>query len=67
MTALKAGVASSQLHDLRHTCLALLVGHGVPLKLVQNIAGHYTIIMTMNYAKIFTGNAHEVLNKAFNL
>lgn len=65
--AKKAGAPKARLHDLRHTCLTLLVGHGVPLKLVQDIAGHSTIITTMNYAKLFTGNAHEVLNKALNL
>ena len=66
-TARLAGVPQARLHDLRHTCLTFLVGHGVPLKLVQDIAGHSTISTTMNYAKIFTGNAHEVLNKALGL
>jgi len=64
MTAKKAGAPAARLHDLRHTCLTWLVGKGVPLKLVQDIAGHATITTTMNYAKIFTGNAHEVLEKA---
>ena len=64
MTAKKAGVPAARLHDLRHTCLTWLVSKGVPLKLVQDIAGHSTITTTMNYAKIFTGNAHEVLNNA---
>ncbi|UQZ87741.1 hypothetical protein C4J81_00390 [Deltaproteobacteria bacterium Smac51] len=63
-TAKAAGLPKARLHDLRHTCLTLLVGHGVPLKLVQDIAGHSTITTTMNYAKLFTGNAHSILNKA---
>ena len=63
--ARRAGVPAARLHDLRHTCLTWLVGRGVPLKLVQDIAGHTTINTTMKYAKIFTGNAHEVLEKAF--
>lgn len=65
MAARKAGVPWARLHDLRHTCLTWLVGHEVPLKLVQDIAGHSSINTTMRYAKIFTGNAHDVLNKAF--
>lgn len=65
MAARAAGVPTARLHDLRHTCLTWLVGHQVPLKLVQDIAGHASITTTMRYAKIFTGNAHEVLNKAF--
>lgn len=64
-TARLAGVPFARLHDLRHTCLTFLVGQAVPLKLVQDIAGHSTITTTMNYAKIFTGNAHDILNKAF--
>ena len=39
-----------------------LTGH--VMLTVQDIAGHSTITTTMNYAKIFTGNAHEVLEKA---
>ena len=66
LTAKKANLTGARLHDLRHTCLTFLVGHGVPLKLVQDIAGHSTITTTMNYAKLFAGNAHEVLKKAFN-
>lgn len=63
--ARRAGLPKARLHDLRHTCLTLLVGHGVPLKLVQDIAGHSSINTTMRYAKIFTGNAHAVLKDAF--
>lgn len=63
--ARRAGLPKARLHDLRHTCLTLLVGHGVPLKLVQDIAGHSSINTTMRYAKIFTGDAHAVLKDAF--
>ena len=42
LTAKKAGLPKARLHDLRHTCLTWLVGKGVPLKLVQDIAGHST-------------------------
>ena len=66
-TARLAGLGNARLHDLRHTCFTLMVGHGVPLKLVQDIAGHSSINTTMNYAKIFTGDAHSILEKAFEM
>ena len=35
------------------------------LKLVRGIAGHSTVTTTMRYAKIFTGDAHDILNATF--
>ncbi len=66
MTARRAGLPLARLHDLRHTCLTCLVGQGVPLKLVQDMAGHSTITTTMQYTKLFVGNAHGVLKKALH-
>ena len=34
-------------HDLRHTCVSLLLAEGVPPHIVQQIAGHSTIGVTM--------------------
>lgn len=63
--AKKAGV-KARLHDLRHTCLTWLVARGLPLKLVQDIAGHTDIKTTLNYAKTFAGGAYQAIVKAFN-
>ncbi len=55
----------ARLHDLRHTCLTWLVAKGVPLKLVQDIAGHASINTTMLYAKVYSGESYDTLAKAF--
>jgi len=62
--AKRAGVRA-RLHDLRHTCLTNLVGRKLPLKLVQDIAGHSDIKTTLNYAKTFIGDAYGSMAKAF--
>ncbi|MDR2405793.1 MAG: tyrosine-type recombinase/integrase [Deltaproteobacteria bacterium] len=65
VTAQKAGLGEHRLHDLRHTGITRMVGQGLPLKLVQEFAGHATILTTMNYAKIFSGDSYKTLMKAF--
>ena len=55
----------ARVHDLRHTCLTWLVGKGVPLKLVQDIAGHASINTTMLYAKVYSGESYDTVVKAF--
>ena len=57
----RAAGIEAKLHDLRHTGLSWMVAHGVPVKLVQDIAGHTSIATTMIYAKTFAGGAYEVL------
>lgn len=51
----------ARVHDLRHTCLTLLVGKGVPLKLVQDMAGHASIDTTMHYARVYSGDSYKTL------
>jgi integrase len=47
----KAGLHEIRFHDLRHTCATLLLGRGVHPKLVQELLGHATIVMTLdNYS-----------------
>lgn len=36
-------------HNLRHTFLSRLGNDGVPVKIIQEIAGHSTVLMTMKY------------------
>ena len=45
--------------------IAWMVAKGVPLKLVQEIAGHSSITTTMGYAKTFAGGAYDTLSQAF--
>jgi len=61
----RAAGIKAKLHDLRHTGLTWMVAHGVPVKLVQDIAGHTSIATTMIYAKTYAGESYEVLKKAF--
>ena len=35
-------------HDLRHTCVTLLLGLGIPPHLVRNVVGHSAMDVTMN-------------------
>lgn len=37
-----------RLHDLRHTCVTLLLEAGVPPYIVQQIAGHSALDVTMS-------------------
>ena len=62
----RAAGMKAKLHDLRHTALTWMVARGVPLKLVQDIAGHTSITTTMGYAKTYAGDAYDTLMKAFN-
>ena len=43
----RAGVRRLRLHDLRHTCVTLLMQLGVPPRVVMEIVGHSTLDMTM--------------------
>lgn len=56
----RAGI-KARLHDLRHSCLTMLVAHGLPLKLVQDMAGHSSITTTMGYAKVYSGDSYGQL------
>jgi integrase len=44
----RAGLPEIRFHDLRHTCVTLLLGSGVHPKLVQELMGHATIAMTLD-------------------
>jgi integrase len=57
----RAGLPSVRFHDLRHTCVTLLLDAGVPPHIVQAIAGHSGIQVTMS---IYAHAAHEEHRKA---
>lgn len=50
--ARRAGLATGTLHALRHTFCSHLVMNGADLKTVQELAGHSTIVVTMQYAHL---------------
>lgn len=52
-----AGLAGVRFHDLRHTCITLLLNLGAPPHIVQVIAGHSHINVTM------TIYAHAVMDE----
>jgi integrase len=61
LTARRAGLGSARLHDLRHTCFTWLVSKGIHLKVVQMIAGHSSIQVTMLYAQTWAGDLYDEL------
>lgn len=65
LRAARAAGLKAKLHDLRHTAFTWMVGRGVPVKLVQDIAGHVDIKTTLGYAKTFIGGAYDTLSRAF--
>lgn len=56
----KIGADSVRFHDLRHTCVSLLLDLGVPPHIVRDIAGHSAIEVTM------TIYAHAALEQKRN-
>jgi integrase len=49
----KAGLDGVRLHDLRHTCVTMLLKLGIPPHIVRDIVGHSAIEVTMTiYAHV---------------
>ena len=45
----KAGLPhSTRFHDLRHSCISLLLSQGVPVKVVSEMAGHADVSITLS-------------------
>lgn len=61
----KAGYPGVRLHDLRHTCFTYRVSKGVNLKVVQTIAGHSDIRVTMGYAQGLVGDLYDEMAEVF--
>jgi integrase len=53
----KAGLPhSTRFHDLRHSCITLLLSKGIPVHVVSNMAGHGDPAITLAiYAHVLTG------------
>ncbi len=59
-----AGVRSVRLHDLRHTCVSLLLALGIHPRVVMEIVGHNTLEMTMNvYGHVSLGTQRQALGE----
>jgi integrase len=55
-----AGVRSISLHGLRHTCASLVLGAGVPSRVVQERLGHKKIETTLAvYAHVLPGQQRD--------
>lgn len=61
---LAAGLADLRWHDLRHTFISRLVMAGEDLRTVMELAGHKRIEMTMRYAHLSPGRAHQAMERA---
>jgi len=60
----KAGLEPTRLHDLRHTCVTLLLDLGTPPHVVQEIVGHSAIEVTMTiYAHVSLAEKRKALGK----
>ena len=63
-----AGVRVVRPHDLRHGCVSVLLGLGVPPRTVMEIAGHSALEMTMNvYGHVTLDDKREALEKLGDL
>jgi site-specific recombinase XerD len=57
----KAGLRFVGWHVLRHTFASHLAMRGAPLKAIQELLGHATIMMTMRYAHLAPEIAREAV------
>lgn len=59
-----AEVPTVRLHDLRHTCVSMLLTLGVNPRVVMEIVGHTASEMTMNvYAHVAVDEQRSALDK----
>ena len=59
-----AGLGTARFHDLRHTCVTLLLDLGAPPHVVQEIAGHSDVEVTMTiYAHVSLDEKRKALGK----
>jgi integrase len=59
-----AGLSGVRFHDLRHTCVTLLLDLGVPPHVVREIVGHSAIEVTMTiYAHASLDEKRKALGK----
>lgn len=60
----RAGLDGVRLHDLRHSCVTLLLRLGVPPHIVRDIVGHSDIDVTMTiYASVSLDDKRQALSR----
>ncbi len=60
----KAELPPMRVHDLRHSAATLLLKMGVPAKVVQEILGHSSIVITMDvYSHILPGMQQSAMDQ----
>jgi integrase len=60
----RAGLGATRFHDLRHTCVTLLLDRGTPPHIVREIVGHSAIEVTMTiYAHVSLEEKRKALGK----
>jgi len=60
----EAGLGAIRFHDLRHTCVTLLLDLGTPPHVVREIVGHSDIEVTMTiYAHVSLDEKRKALGK----
>src|SRR5215510_10081396 len=60
----RAGLGATRFHDLRHTCVTLLLDLGTPPHVVREIVGHSAIEVTMTiYAHVSLEEKRKALRK----
>jgi integrase len=66
----EAGLPHMRFHDLRHSAATILLAMGIHPKVVQELLGHSSFLITMNlYGHVFPSMLDEVVekwNKEFN-
>jgi integrase len=51
---------STRFHDLRHSCISLLLARGVPIKIVSELAGHADVSITLSvYGHVLPDAGHR--------
>jgi integrase len=59
-----AGVKRIKFHGMRHTCATLMLGAGVPVKIVSERLGHSNVMITLNtYAHVLPGMQKEAASQ----
>jgi integrase len=55
------GLPRHRFHDLRHTCVSLLLHQGLDIKLISTIIGHASVSITLDrYAHLMPGSGEKV-------
>jgi hypothetical protein len=66
--AAEAGLPPVRLHDLRHGAAALALAAGVDLRVVQDMLGHSSIVLTADtYTSVLPAVAHTAAEKVATL